>query len=59
VYLADTPVVPSEKYPDVKRSNPRVALRCFLSECNDFLAVTDYTSTGVSNFPNSVPRKKE
>lgn len=56
--LADTPVVvPSEKYPDAKRSNPRVALRRFLSERNDFLAVTDYTSTGISNFPDSVLRK--
>lgn len=57
--LADTPVVvPSEKYPDAKRSNPRVALRRFLSERNDFLVVPDYTSTGISNFPDSVLRKK-
>lgn len=58
--LADTPVVvPSEKYPDAKRSNPRVALRRFLSERSDFLVVPDYTSTGVSNFPDSVLRRKE
>lgn len=56
--LADTPVVvPSEKYPDAKRSNPRVALRRFLSERGDFLVVPDYTSTGISNFPDSVLRK--
>jgi cephalosporin hydroxylase len=56
--LADTPVVvPSEKYPDAKRSNPRVALRRFLSERNDFLVVPDYTSTGISNFPDSVLRR--
>ena len=56
--LADTPVVvPSEKYPDAKRSNPRVALRRFLSERSDFLAVPDYTSTGISNFPDSVLQK--
>jgi cephalosporin hydroxylase len=56
--LADTPVVvPSEKYPDAKRSNPRVALRRFLSERSDFLVILDYTSTGISNFPDSVLRK--
>ena len=58
--LADTPVgVSSEKYPDAKRSNPRVALRRFLSERSDFLVVPDYTSTGISNFPDSVLRRKE
>ena len=56
--LADTPVVvPSEKYPDAKRSNPRVALRRFLSERDDFLVDTCYTSTGISNFPDSVLRR--
>ena len=56
--LADTPVVvPSEKYPDAKRSNPRVALRRFMSERNDFQVIPDYTSTGISNFPDSVLRK--
>ncbi|MBI5658782.1 MAG: class I SAM-dependent methyltransferase [Nitrosomonadales bacterium] len=57
--LADTPVAaPSEKYPDAKRSNPRVALRRFLSECGDFAVVPDYTATGISNFPDSVLRRK-
>ena len=56
--LADTPaLVPSEKYPDAQRSNPRVALRHFLSERSDFLVVPDYTSTGIRNFPDSVLRK--
>ena len=56
--LADTPiVVPSEKYPDAKRSNPRVALRRFLAERSDFVVVPDYTSTGISNFPDSVLRR--
>lgn len=58
--LADTPVVvPSEKYPDAKRSNPRVALRRFLSERSDYQVVADYTSTGISNFPDSVLRKAD
>lgn len=49
--LADTPVVtPSEKYPDAKRSNPRVALRRFLSECSDFLVVPDYHCHGDQQF---------
>jgi cephalosporin hydroxylase len=56
--LADTPlIVPSEKYPDAKHSNPRVALRRFLSERSDFLVVPDYTTTGISNFPDCVLRK--
>lgn len=56
--LADTPVVvPSEKYPDAKRSNPRVALKRFLSERSNFAVIPDYTSTGISNFPDSVLRR--
>jgi len=56
--LADTPVVaPSAKYPDAKRSNPRTALRKFLAERNDFLVVPGYTSTGISNIPDSVLRR--
>ena len=58
--LADTPVVgPSEKYPDAKYSNPRVALRRFMAERSDFAVVPDYTSTGISNFPDSVLRRVE
>jgi cephalosporin hydroxylase len=56
--LADTPVaVASEKYPDARNSNPRVALRRFLAERDDFVVVPDYTSTGISNFPDSVLRR--
>ncbi|MDD5612433.1 MAG: CmcI family methyltransferase, partial [Gallionella sp.] len=56
--LADTPVVvPSEKYPDAKRSNPRAALRRFMAERDDFAVVSDYTSSGISNFPDSVLRR--
>lgn len=56
--LADTPVAaPSEKYPDAKHSNPRVALKRFLSERSDFAVVRDYTSTCISNFPDSVLRR--
>jgi len=56
--LADTPVVaPSAKYPDAKKSNPRVALRRFLAENGDFAVVPDYTSAGISNFPDSVLRR--
>ena len=57
--LADTPIiVPSEKYPDAGRSNPRVAMKRFLSERGDFRVVPDYSSTGISNFPDSVLRKE-
>jgi cephalosporin hydroxylase len=56
--LADTPVVvPSPKYPDAKNSNPRAALRRFLAARDDFEVVPDYTSTGISNFPDSVLRR--
>jgi cephalosporin hydroxylase len=56
--LADTPVVvPSAKYPDAKRSNPRAALRRFLAGRGDFQVVPDYTGTGISNFPDSVLRR--
>jgi cephalosporin hydroxylase len=56
--LADTPIVaPSTKYPDAKHSNPRVALRRFLARHGDFGVVPDYTSAGISNFPDSVLRK--
>jgi cephalosporin hydroxylase len=58
--LADTPIVPpSAKYPDAKNSNPRVALRRFLAEHANFVVVPDYTSDGISNFPDSVLRRKD
>jgi cephalosporin hydroxylase len=57
--IADTPAAaPSKKYPDAKNSNPRAALRRFLAERGDFAVVPDYTGTGISNFPDSVLRKR-
>jgi cephalosporin hydroxylase len=56
--LADTPIVaPSKKYPDARRSNPRVALRRFLAKRKDFVVVPGYAETGISNFPDSVLRR--
>jgi cephalosporin hydroxylase len=56
--LADTPIVAgSKKYPDPKNSNPRVAVRRFLAEHSEFQVVPEYTSTGISNFPDSVLSK--
>lgn len=56
--LADTPILErSAKYPDAKRSNPRVALHRFLDQTADFVVVTQYTRTGVSNFPDSILRR--
>lgn len=57
--IADTPIAaPSGKYGDAKSSNPRVALRRFLSERDDFEVVPGYTDTGISNFPDSVLRRR-
>lgn len=56
--LWDTPAgVPSAKYPDLKNSNPRMALKRFLSNRSDFSVIRDYTSNGISNFPDSVLKK--
>jgi cephalosporin hydroxylase len=56
--LWDTPIIlSSDKYPNVKHSNPRTALRKFMGERSDFVAVPDYTLTGISNFPDSVLRR--
>jgi len=56
--LADTPLVAeSAKYRNARESNPRAALRRFLTETRDFVPVPDYTRTGISNFPDSVLRK--
>lgn len=43
---------------ELKRSNPQVASRHFLLERNDFLMAPDYIFTGISNFPDSILRKK-
>lgn len=55
--LADTPVVTTTRYSDPKHSNPRVAVRRFLAENSDFETIFDYTSRGISNFPDSVLRR--
>jgi len=56
--LADTPIAaPSEKYPDARHSNPRVALKRFLAESTAFQIVPEYTATGISNFPDGVLRR--
>jgi len=56
--LVDTPIVlSSDKYANAQYSNPRIALKKFLGERSDFVAVPDYTRTGISNFPDSVLRK--
>ena len=56
--LADTPAgAASEKYPNIGVSNPRVALKRFLARQREFEAIPDYTSSGISNFPDSVLRR--
>jgi len=55
--LAGTPVVASTRYADPRSSNPRIAVRRFLAEDHDFETVFDYTSTGISNFPDGVLRR--
>lgn len=56
--LAGTPLAaPSEKYPDARQSNPRAALRRFLAERSDFSVIGNYTTKGISNFPDGVLRR--
>lgn len=51
--LAGTPVgEPSPKYPDVKNSNPRVAVERFLAERDDFVRDERFYGKGFSNFPD-------
>jgi cephalosporin hydroxylase len=58
--LADTPLVAaSAKYGNAASSNPRTALRRFLGENSHFTVVPDYTRTGISNFPDSVLKKRK
>jgi len=57
--LAGTPIVaPSPKYPDAARSNPRVALRRFLAERDDFTQEARFGKTGISNFPDGFLRRR-
>lgn len=56
--LAGTPIVaPSPKYPDAAKSNPRVALRRFLAERQDFTQESRFSKTGISNFPDGFLRR--
>ena len=57
--LAGTPIVaPSPKYPDAAKSNPRVAVRRFLAERNDFTQEARFAKTGISNFPDGFLRRR-
>ena len=56
--LAGTPVgTPTDKYPDVARSNPRVAVERFLSERRDFVRDTRYVGKGIGNFNDGFLRR--
>jgi cephalosporin hydroxylase len=56
--LAGTPVgTPTEKYPDVEKSNPRVAVNRFLSERNDFVRDERFVGKGLSNFSDGFLRR--
>ena len=56
--LAGTPVgMPSDKYPDVAGSNPRVAVARFLVERNDFLRDCRFMEKGMGNFPDGFLKK--
>ena len=49
--LAGTPVgTPTDKYPDVKKSNPRVAVNKFLAMRTDFVRDERFVGKGLSNF---------
>lgn len=56
--LAGTPVgTPTEKYPDVANSNPRVAVDRFLATRNDFIRDDRFVGKGMSNFADGFLRK--
>lgn len=56
--LAGTPVgTPTEKYPDVERSNPRVAVNRFLAERKDFVRDERFAGKGLSNFSDGFLRR--
>lgn len=56
--MGGTPVgVPTEKYPDVELSNPRVALHRFLKEDHAFHRDESYAAGGASNFPDGFLRR--
>ncbi len=56
--LAGTPVgTPTEKYPDVANSNPRIAVERFLATRTDFVRDGRFTGKGMSNFADGFLRK--
>lgn len=56
--LAGTPVgTPTEKYPDVEKSNPRVAVNRFLAERSDFVRDERFVGKGLSNFSDGFLRR--
>ena len=56
--LAGTPVgTPTEKYPDVEKSNPRVAVNQFLAERSDFVRDERFLGKGLSNFSDGFLRR--
>lgn len=56
--LAGTPVgTPTDKYPDVARSNPRVAVERFLAERDDFVRDMRFVGKGIGNFNDGFLRK--
>ena len=56
--LAGTPVgTPTEKYPDVEKSNPRVAVNRFLASRSDFVRDERFAGKGLSNFSDGFLRR--
>lgn len=56
--LAGTPIgSPTEKYPDVAQSNPRVAIGRFLAERSDFIRDERFSERGLGNFTDGFLRK--
>jgi len=57
--LGGSPVgMPTDKYPDVIASNPRVAVSRFLEERNDFERDCRFMDKGVGNFPDGFLKKR-
>jgi len=50
---------PTEKYPDVASSNPRVAVRRFLAERDDFVRDERFSGKGMGNFNDGFLRRLE
>jgi cephalosporin hydroxylase len=56
--LVGTPVgAPTNKYPDVETSNPRVAVNLFLAERDDFVRDERFAEKGMSNFSDGFLRR--